>query len=433
MSDLYRKKPIPYEARQLLGSEDGQTGCDLATWCGGSLSGTFAEPKLFVPTLEGELVARVGDWVVKGTHGEFWPVRGDFFAETYEAVDTPSTGAPITYAGHTWQSAYEWCLWIMQHNAAPGPAQNGQRAALDAYRAEVRAEALHEATDAAESEAARLYNDWGQRAAGGARAVAELLRQMTDQAQTAAPVPLIVTRYDTASEPAPEEEPILTVGAIAEDGRPVALLFDEETRAKVAGWLAPDEADRAELERLRARLGRGPVQTQALTDQMAELQEALDRCRAAAFVALALALREEPSYDLATKLEDLGELALTGEPDEVAVLVGEISELAGIDEVTARLGTEIPYESPVDEGREKGSREADATPDFFQPDHTYERGRWQFQCHAVAPTPWNGEVWATGFLSRRDGTGSVAGMGVDDWGHGGWRDIADPSAEGGDT
>jgi hypothetical protein len=45
--------------------------------------------------------------------------------------------APITYAGHTWPSAYEWCLWVMQHNAAPGPAQNGQRAALAAYRNQV--------------------------------------------------------------------------------------------------------------------------------------------------------------------------------------------------------------------------------------------------------------------------------------------------------
>jgi hypothetical protein len=52
--------------------------------------------------------------------------------------------------------------------------------------------------------------------------------------------PLIVSRYDTAMEPAPEEEPVFTVGAVAEDGQPVALLFDQETRTKVAGWLAPD-------------------------------------------------------------------------------------------------------------------------------------------------------------------------------------------------
>ncbi|MFJ6566257.1 hypothetical protein ACIQNU_02465 [Streptomyces sp. NPDC091292] len=84
----YRKKPIPVEARQVPPSSDGRPGLDLAAWCGGSVSGTYAEPKIFVPTLEGELVARVGDWIVKGTRGEFWPVKGSIFAETYEPADT---------------------------------------------------------------------------------------------------------------------------------------------------------------------------------------------------------------------------------------------------------------------------------------------------------------------------------------------------------
>ncbi|WP_329214856.1 hypothetical protein OG352_05355 [Streptomyces sp. NBC_01485] len=54
--------------------------------------------------------------------------------------------------------------------------------------------------------------------------------------------PLIVSRYDVAMEPALEEAPVLAVGAVAEDGRPVALLFDPEARRKVAGWLAPAHA-----------------------------------------------------------------------------------------------------------------------------------------------------------------------------------------------
>lgn len=89
MTGLYRKKPVPVEARQLLGSEDGQTGRDLAAWCGGSVGGLFADPKVLVPTLEGALTARTGDWIVKGPRGEFWPVKGDIFAETYEGADTP--------------------------------------------------------------------------------------------------------------------------------------------------------------------------------------------------------------------------------------------------------------------------------------------------------------------------------------------------------
>ena len=52
--------------------------------------------------------------------------------------------------------------------------------------------------------------------------------------------PLIVSRFDTAIEPAPEEEPVLIVGAVADDGRPVALLLNLEARSKVARWLAPE-------------------------------------------------------------------------------------------------------------------------------------------------------------------------------------------------
>ncbi|MFJ8603418.1 hypothetical protein ACIREM_32870 [Streptomyces shenzhenensis] len=89
-TDRYRKKPISVEARRVPPSSDGQSGLDLAAWCGGSVSGTYAEPKIFVPTLKGELVARVGDWIVKGTRGEFWPVRGDIFTEDYEPAVSSS-------------------------------------------------------------------------------------------------------------------------------------------------------------------------------------------------------------------------------------------------------------------------------------------------------------------------------------------------------
>ncbi|MCX0246447.1 hypothetical protein [Streptomyces drozdowiczii] len=51
--------------------------------------------------------------------------------------------------------------------------------------------------------------------------------------------PIVVGRFDAAIEPAPEEEQLLTVGCIAEDGRPVALLLNVEDRARVAGWLDP--------------------------------------------------------------------------------------------------------------------------------------------------------------------------------------------------
>ncbi|MFB6512893.1 hypothetical protein ACFCW4_02805 [Streptomyces virginiae] len=54
--------------------------------------------------------------------------------------------------------------------------------------------------------------------------------------------PLIVRRFDTSIEPDRESgETEMVVCAIAEDGRPVALLLDDETRAKLAGLLGLKE------------------------------------------------------------------------------------------------------------------------------------------------------------------------------------------------
>lgn len=70
-------------------------------------------------------------------------------------------------------------------------------------------------------------------------------------------VPLIVARYDTAMEHAPEEVQGVTVGAIDEHGRPVALVFDPETRVKVAEWLAPTTEQLLErVAELEAELAR---------------------------------------------------------------------------------------------------------------------------------------------------------------------------------
>lgn len=103
--------------------------------------------------------------------------------------------------------------------------------------AEVRAETFLEAANAIDND-----DDCG---CGGCdtcqpRKLAAILREKAGAPESG---PLVVSRYDVAMEPAPGEEPVFTVGAIAEDGRPVALLFDPETRRKVAGWLAPHDAD----------------------------------------------------------------------------------------------------------------------------------------------------------------------------------------------
>ena len=45
------------------------------------------EGTLDIPTLEGVMTARAGDWIIKGVKGEFYPCKPDIFEQTYEAAD----------------------------------------------------------------------------------------------------------------------------------------------------------------------------------------------------------------------------------------------------------------------------------------------------------------------------------------------------------
>ena len=39
---------------------------------------------LLIPTLEGTMRADVGDWIIRGVQGEFYPCKPEIFKETYE-------------------------------------------------------------------------------------------------------------------------------------------------------------------------------------------------------------------------------------------------------------------------------------------------------------------------------------------------------------
>jgi len=81
----YRKKPVVIGAMQFTEESKDQclnfVRCSAA--CGFDDSG---EPTLKIQTLEGDMTARLGDWIIKGVSGEFYPCKPDIFDKTYEAV-----------------------------------------------------------------------------------------------------------------------------------------------------------------------------------------------------------------------------------------------------------------------------------------------------------------------------------------------------------
>lgn len=58
----YRKKPVVIEAYQ-------------------------TDKKLVIHTLEGDMTAQVGDWIITGLRGEKYPCKPDIFEKSYEPVE----------------------------------------------------------------------------------------------------------------------------------------------------------------------------------------------------------------------------------------------------------------------------------------------------------------------------------------------------------
>ena len=47
----------------------------------------FGCKNLIIPTLEGNMIANVGDYIIRGVKGEFYPCKPDIFELTYEPVE----------------------------------------------------------------------------------------------------------------------------------------------------------------------------------------------------------------------------------------------------------------------------------------------------------------------------------------------------------
>ena len=51
---------------------------------------TIREAHISIETLEGTVTAQLGDWIIKGVKGEFYPCKPDIFAATYKSVECVS-------------------------------------------------------------------------------------------------------------------------------------------------------------------------------------------------------------------------------------------------------------------------------------------------------------------------------------------------------
>lgn len=78
----YRKLPVVVEAFQFT-DEDKDRVFNWIT-CNRYLYFEDGKPVLKIQTLEGDMIAQLGDWIIKGINGEFYPCKDDIFRKTYE-------------------------------------------------------------------------------------------------------------------------------------------------------------------------------------------------------------------------------------------------------------------------------------------------------------------------------------------------------------
>ena len=93
----FRKKPVVIEAIQWTNHAGNFS--QILEWSGSKV--TSASPLIWeqtekepigsfcleVKTLEGVMLARLNDWIIKGVNGEFYPCKPDIFSKTYEPVE----------------------------------------------------------------------------------------------------------------------------------------------------------------------------------------------------------------------------------------------------------------------------------------------------------------------------------------------------------
>lgn len=80
MIKYYKKKPVVISAVKW----DGNNLQEITTFTDNKAM--VKNNTLIISTLEGNMVADIGSYIIKGVKGEYYPCKGDIFEDTYEEV-----------------------------------------------------------------------------------------------------------------------------------------------------------------------------------------------------------------------------------------------------------------------------------------------------------------------------------------------------------
>lgn len=83
----YETKPAKIQAAELTSSKVRQA--EIIEWAAslGTKIRTWLDGSLIIPTLEGDMKAVIGDFIIKGTHDEFYPCKPEIFHTKYRNIE----------------------------------------------------------------------------------------------------------------------------------------------------------------------------------------------------------------------------------------------------------------------------------------------------------------------------------------------------------
>jgi hypothetical protein len=110
MISRFTKKPITIEAVEFVDATLA-TMDNISEFMGEKkeieFDGTSVEPKIKIETLEGPIYASVGDFIIKGIHGEFYPCKPDIFFKSYDREGLEDRGE-LSDGYHTFNELYDF-------------------------------------------------------------------------------------------------------------------------------------------------------------------------------------------------------------------------------------------------------------------------------------------------------------------------------------
>jgi len=159
-AEQYRKKPVVIEAIQWPGTKFESAP---PQWFRDAM---YADPgtpgfvirigdRILIETLEGQVWAQPGDWIIRGVKGELYPCKPDIFAATYEpAALAAQPAAPVVPEGYVLVPSEPTEAMVHAAEDLPAPRMFGK-----VYRAMLAASPQVEVAPQAEQVAKKVLTD----------------------------------------------------------------------------------------------------------------------------------------------------------------------------------------------------------------------------------------------------------------------------------